>query len=67
MVQLYSPGGANVLSRKGTLAPPGRYNWTCASLGLPESTTQPESITQTANKIGSAIFAQLTAESPYTL
>jgi len=24
----------------GTLAPPGEYDWTCASLGTPESTTQ---------------------------
>ena len=27
-VQLYSPGGANVSSHVGTLAPPGEYDWT---------------------------------------
>ena len=26
MVQLYSPGGANVLSHEGALAPPGEYD-----------------------------------------
>ena len=31
---------ANVLFHVGILAPPGEYNWTCASFGLPESTTQ---------------------------
>jgi len=31
--------------REGTLAPPGEYNWTCASFGSPES------ITQTANRL----------------
>ena len=40
MVQSYSPGGANVPSREGTLAVPGEYNWTCAFFGPPESTTQ---------------------------
>jgi len=25
---------------EGTLAPPGKYDWTCASFGPPESTTQ---------------------------
>jgi len=40
MVQSYSPGGANVLSRVGTLAPPGKYNWSCAFFGPPESTIQ---------------------------
>jgi len=25
---------------EGTLAPPGQYDWACASFGLPESTTQ---------------------------
>jgi len=27
-VQLYSPGSANVLTWEGTLAPPGKYDWT---------------------------------------
>jgi len=27
-------------SNEGTLAPPGEYDWTCASFGSPESTTQ---------------------------
>jgi len=27
-------------SHVGTLAPPGKYDWTCASFGPPESTTQ---------------------------
>jgi len=40
MVQSYSPGGGNVYSHEGTLAPPGEYNWTCASFGLPDFTTQ---------------------------
>jgi len=39
MVQSYSPGG-NVYSHKSTLAPPGEYDWTCASFGPLESTTQ---------------------------
>jgi len=39
-VQSYSPGGANVPSHAGTLAPPGEYDWTCASFGPPKSTTQ---------------------------
>jgi len=26
-VQSYSPGGANVPSHEGTLAPPGEYDW----------------------------------------
>jgi len=38
-VQPYSPGGANVPSHEGTLAPPGEYDWTCASFGPLESTT----------------------------
>jgi len=33
-VQSYSPDDSNVL------APPGEYDWTCASLDPPESTTQ---------------------------
>jgi len=40
MVQSYSPGCANVPSHVGTVAPPGEYDWTCASFGIPESTTQ---------------------------
>jgi len=40
MVQSYSLGGDNVPSYVGTLAPPDKYNWTYASFGLPESTTQ---------------------------
>jgi len=40
MVQSYSPGGGNVLFHEGTLAPPGEYDWTCASFGPLESTTQ---------------------------
>jgi len=39
----------------GTLAPPGEYDWTCASFGAYESTTQ------------TAVSAQMMAESPYTL
>jgi len=27
-IQVYSPGGANVLSWEGTLAPHGKYDWT---------------------------------------
>jgi len=40
MVQSYLPGGANVPSHVGTLMTPGEYDWTCASFGPPESTTQ---------------------------
>jgi len=39
-VQSYSPGGGNVSSNEGTLAPPGEYDWSCASFGPLESTTQ---------------------------
>jgi len=39
MVQ-YSTGDGNVSSNEGTLAPPGEYDWTCASFGLLESTTE---------------------------
>jgi len=39
-VQSYSPGGANVPSHEGALAPPGEYGCTCASFGPPESTIQ---------------------------
>jgi len=38
--QSYSPGGDNVSFHKGTLAPPGEYDWTCASFSPLESTTQ---------------------------
>jgi len=37
-VQSYSPGGAP--SYEATLAPPGEYDWTCASFSPPKSTTQ---------------------------
>ena len=40
MVQCYSAGDSNVSSSEGTLAPPGEYDWTRASFGPPESTTQ---------------------------
>jgi len=40
MVQSYSPGGSKVSSHKSTLAPPGKYDWTCAPFGPLESTTQ---------------------------
>jgi len=40
MVQSCSPGGCNVSSYEGTLAPHGEYDWTCASFGPLESTTQ---------------------------
>jgi len=40
MVQSYSPAGGNVSSHEGTLAPPGEYDWTCASVGPFNSTTQ---------------------------
>jgi len=40
MVQSYSPGGDNVSFREGTLAPPGEYDWTCASFRSLKSTTQ---------------------------
>jgi len=39
-VQLYLPVGANVPFHEGTLAPSGEYEWTSASFGPPESTTQ---------------------------
>jgi len=40
MVQWYSTGASNVSSHEGTLAPPGKYDWTCASFGPLESTTE---------------------------
>jgi len=39
MVQCYSTGDGKVPFHKGTLAPPGEYDWTCASFGPVESTT----------------------------
>jgi len=36
----YSTGDSNVSSHEGTLAPPGEYDWNCASFGPLESTTQ---------------------------
>jgi len=39
MVQCYSTGGGNVSFHKGTLAPPGKYDWTFASFVPLESTT----------------------------
>ena len=39
MVQCYSTGDGNVSFHKGTLVPPGEYDWTCASFGPLESTT----------------------------
>jgi len=40
MVQCYSIGDGNVSSHEGILAPPGEYDWTCASFGPLESTTK---------------------------
>jgi len=60
MVQSYSPGGANEPSHVGTLAPPGECKWTCASLGLPRVHNP------NGKSIGSAVSAQLTAESHNT-
>ena len=40
MVQCYSTGDGNMSSHKGTLAPPGEYNWTWASFSPLESTTE---------------------------
>jgi len=40
MVQSHLRYSANVPLHEGTLAPPGKYDWTCASFGPPESTTQ---------------------------
>ena len=114
MVQCYSTSESNVSSHEGTLALPGEYDWTCASFGTFESTTetangsvQPflhslrQKVPMLYNKrpyqlelplpmgdldvpcntwcfgpmrahnpndtsIGSAVFAQITAECPYT-
>jgi len=40
MVQSRSPSGANVPSHERTFAPLDEYDWTCASFGSCESTTQ---------------------------
>jgi len=39
MVQCYSTGDSNLSFHKGTLAPPGKYDWTCASFSPLKSTT----------------------------
>jgi len=39
MVHCYSTGDGKVSFHKGTLAPPGEYDWTCASFGALKSTT----------------------------
>jgi len=39
-VESYSPDGASLPSHVGTLAPPAEYDWTGASFGPSESTTQ---------------------------
>jgi len=40
MVQCYLTGDSNVSSHEGTLAPPGEYDWTCASFGPLDFTTE---------------------------
>jgi len=40
MVQCYSTGDGNVSFHNGALAPPGEYDWTCASFGPLESTIE---------------------------
>jgi len=55
MVQSYSPGGGHVSSHEGTLAPPGEYDWTCASFGPLESTTQTG---RNGKSIGSAVYGR---------
>ena len=40
IVQCYSTGDGKVSFHKGTLAPPGEYDWSCASFGPLESTTE---------------------------
>jgi len=40
MVQCYLTGDGNVSFHKGTLVPSGKYDWTCASFGPLESTTE---------------------------
>jgi len=39
MVHCYLTGDGNMYFRKGTLAPPGEYDWTCASFSPLKSTT----------------------------
>jgi len=39
MVQSYSPGGVNMSSHEGTLAPPGEYDSTLQTFGPLKSTT----------------------------
>jgi len=46
MVKSYLPGGSNVSSHEGILAPPGEYVWTCHLCIL----WPIESTTQTANR-----------------
>jgi len=46
---------------EGMLAPPGEYDWICASFGPLESTTQ------TTNRSVKPLLAQLTAGSAYNL
>ena len=60
MVQSYSPGGSNVSSHEGTLAPSGEYDWTCAFFA--HLTPYPKPRIDRLSR-----FAQLTAESAYTL
>jgi len=102
MVQSYSPCDANVPSREGTSAPPGKYDWTCflrpIRVHSPNSKPTGSTILQISRQsvvghIGAtwriqvsscflqptplhnpngkstvwAVFAQLTAKSPYTL
>jgi len=40
MVQCYLTGDGNVSFHKGPLAPPGEYDWTCASFVPLESTIE---------------------------
>ena len=40
VVQCYLTGDSNVSSHEGTLAPPGEYDWTCASFGPLDFTTE---------------------------
>jgi len=61
MVQSYSPGGSSVSSHEGTLAPPGKYDWTSASFGPLESTTQ------RVNRSVQPFLHSSRAESPDTL
>ena len=40
LIKKWQLDGTNVPSHVGTLAPPGEYDWTCATFGPPQSTTQ---------------------------